>query len=75
MPVILDEAALRRWLDPSEPAPLDALRGGSLPAEHLEWFAVSKKMSRLDYQEADCASPVRLVSQQQKSVASFFAPR
>ena len=75
MPVILDDVALSRWLDPSEPEPLDALRGGSLAAEELYWFAVSKKMSKLDYQEADCASPVKLVSQQQKSVATFFAPR
>ena len=33
----------------------------------------SKKMSRLDYQEPDTASPVKLVSEQQRSVASFFS--
>ena len=32
-----------------------------------------QRMTKLDYQEADVSSPAKLPSQQQKSVASFFA--
>ena len=60
---------------PANTEPLDVLRSGQLAAAELDWHPVSKKMSKLGYQEADCAAPVKLVSQQQKSVASFFGPK
>ncbi|KAL1526660.1 hypothetical protein AB1Y20_015364 [Prymnesium parvum] len=75
MPVILDEAGLKKWLDGDNPEPLTALRDGLLPASQLAWHPVTKKMSRLDYEQPDCALPIKLVSQQQRSVTSFFSPR
>ena len=79
-PVILDAEGLARWLAPaptSETAqpPLEALLDGRLSVDKLAWHPTTKKMSRLDYQEADTASAVKLPSQQQKSVASFFGKR
>ena len=75
-PVILDAEGLARWLaPPSLEPPLDALLSCRLSVAELAWHPTTKKMSTLSYQEADTASPVRLPSQQQKSVASFFGKR
>ena len=53
-------------------ATLDALKR-VLPASELKWHATTKKMSKVEYQESDASLPVKLPSQQQRSVASFFA--
>ena len=74
MPIVLDQAGIRAWLDPRAPAPLAALEQ-RLPSAELAWHPVTKRMSRLDYQEPDVASPAALSSQQQRSVASFFRPQ
>ena len=74
-PVVLDAVGLAAWLSltPEDaPPPLSVLTSSRLSADALAWYPVAKKMSKLDYQEPDCASPVKLPSQQQKSVASFF---
>lgn len=55
-------------------AHLAALRA-TLPAGELTWHATTKAVSKLDYQGADACEPVKLPSQQQRSVASFFQKR
>jgi len=78
MPVILDAAALKSWLADEPPAggeaPLVALRrcAAAPPCSGLAWHAVTKKLTAPSYQESDVAEPVKLASQLQKSVASFF---
>mmetsp|Transcript_9460 Transcript_9460/g.24612 ORF Transcript_9460/g.24612 Transcript_9460/m.24612 type:complete len:427 (+) Transcript_9460:42-1322(+) len=72
MPVILDATGLKEWLDPGIDGDLAAL-SSRIATSELQWHATTKKMSRLDYQESDTAAPVKLVSQQQRSVASFFS--
>jgi hypothetical protein len=42
---------------------------------NVDWHPVAKQMSKIGYDGGDCAIPVKLVSQQQRSVASFFKPR
>ena len=74
MPVILDSQGLQAWLDPKASEPLAAL-SHRLPTSALRWYPVDKRMSRLDYQESDVALPIKLVSEQQRSVASFFGKR
>ena len=50
-PAMLDEKGLRIWLSPATgEKPLSALGEHSLPADELGWCAVTKKLSRLDYQ-------------------------
>jgi putative SOS response-associated peptidase YedK len=71
MPVILDSQGLQAWLDPKASEPLAAL-SHRLPTSALRWHPVDKRMSRLDYQESDVALPIKLISEQQRSVASFF---
>jgi len=71
MPVILDGSGLQAWLAPHVEKPLAAL-GLALPTAELSWHPTTKKMSKLDYQEEDTSLPVKLMSQQQRSVASFF---
>lgn len=72
MPVILNDAGLRDWLNLDNSEPLCALRSCLIDPEELAWHPVTKKMSKLDYQEVDCSSPIKLISQQQRSAASFF---
>ena len=72
MPVLLDAAGLRLWLDAEAAEPLSALQMRLPTADALTWHPTTKRMTKLDYQEADAASPVTLASQQQRSVASFF---
>ena len=77
MPVLLDAEGLACWLSPTDegqPPPLDALRS-TIPPEELAWHPTTKRMSKVEYQEADVASPAKLASQEQKSVASFFSKR
>ena len=71
MPVILDSQGLQAWLDPKASEPLAAL-SHRLPTSALRWHPVDKRMARLDYQESDVALPIKLISEQQRSVASFF---
>ena len=59
---------------PSNAVVLTALKS-RVPCEELQWHPTTKKVSKLDYQEGDAALPVKLPSQQQKSVASFFTKR
>lgn len=75
-PVALDADGLAAWLGaagPGEAPPLGALRQ-RVPEAELAWHPTSKRMSKLEYQAADCASAVVLESQRQRSVASFFSP-
>lgn len=59
---------------PSNAVVLAALKS-RVPCDELQWHPTTKKVSKLDYQEGDAALPVKLPSQQQKSVASFFTKR
>ena len=79
-PVLLDEAALREWLDPSADAaaasPMAALRRcAAMAAPTLKWHPVTKKLSKLEHQDAASHAPVKLASQQQPTIASLFKPK
>ena len=86
-PVILDRAGLAAWLAPppppasadegpssaaSLPGEAEAALRATLPVAELGWHPTTKKVSKMDYQGSDAATPVKLPSQQQRSVASFF---
>lgn len=64
------------WIGGDDAAALAAMRRcASHSALDVAWHPVTKQMSKIGYTGADCALPLKLVSQQQKSVASFFKPR
>ena len=56
-------------------APALSVLKSLLPIDEIHWHPTTKKMGKLDYQESDTASPVKLPSQQQRSVASFFSKK
>ena len=76
-PVILDSAGLAAWLAPlsdeddGPAAALDTLKA-TVPVDQLKWHPTTKAMSKMDYQGSDVSTPIKLPSQQQRSVASFF---
>ena len=70
-------AAAIRPGGPSASAALPVLAGlGSLlPIDQIAWHPTSKKVSKMDYQESDASLPIKLPSQQQRSVAFFFSKK
>ena len=77
-PVLLGPDDLHAWLYGE--APLAALRQAPAHAEALatstlKTFPVTKEMNKLGFQEAAAATPIKLESEKQPSVASFFAKK
>ena len=69
---------LRAWLYGE--APLAALRQAPAHAEALatstlKTYPVTKEMNKLGFQEDAAATPIKLESEKQRSVASFFAKK
>ena len=77
-PVLLGPDDLHAWLYGE--APLAALRQAPAHAEALatstlKTFPVTKEMNKLGFQEDAAATPIKLESEKQPSVASFFAKK
>jgi hypothetical protein len=70
------QEGISSWFNGDEASALASMRRcASRSALDVSWHPVTKHMSKIGYAGADCAIPVKLVSQQQKSVAAFFKPK
>ena len=79
-PVLLDEAGLREWLHGGGGgAHLSAVRQSAADADALtaplRSWPVSKAVSKVGFQGEAAASPIKLVSEKQMSIASLFGKK
>lgn len=76
MPAMLltDEAACT-WLGTDTPLDVAMALLQPCAAQELQWYKVSPRMNRQEYEAQDCAAPMEVAKSRSRPITSFFAPR